>query len=356
MFSKNKVLICILFILIMLSICPMAYAETKAISFTEIKVGDTLICQRDIPVYSTFTFALFERYSCFKLKEGEEIKVKTRIGSAGGFIKFQSTSSKKIACVYVYDGMFAKNIEENKEKEKTIDVTNDNILGYKGYYTNLSDREKVIYGYFYNQVLNLGYTKINFSSLKNQLGGMSSSEIKDALKALNNDHPDFLYRTNGSYRWIGTMMYFGSRTSPSLEQINAVADEIVNRYKNRSDYEKIKGAHDEICKLMTYKRGTSDYIDRFVYGTGDCTSYAYMYKYLLNKLNVKCLFVEGNTNGTGHAWNYVELNGKWYLVDVCWDDTRGDNEYFLRGASVHNTRSVWSKYIYPNVSTTDYFN
>ena len=35
-----------------------------------------------------------------------------------------------------------------------------------------------------------------------------------------------------------------------------------------------------------------------------------------------------------HGWNYVELNGNWYLVDVTWDDTSSNNEsivydYFL---------------------------
>ena len=265
----NKTWICILFVLIVLSICTSVYAENKILELKEVKAGDTLICQKDIGAYSTIYSAKQKKKVSLTLQKGDYVKIKSRFGK---YIKLQSLSNNKIAYIVFENGMLAKSIEKTetktvtKEETKTVTYKVDNsIPGYKGYYLNLSDKEKIIYSFFYNQVIRLGYTKIDFSGLKNQLGEISNSEIRAVVKALRNDHPDFLYKTNGGlYIRKGTTMYFGNKKTPSLEQINEVVDKIVNKYKNKSDYEKMKGAHDEICELMTYKTGTSNYIDRFI--------------------------------------------------------------------------------------------
>lgn len=42
-------------------------------------------------------------------------------------------------------------------------------------------------------------------------------------------------------------------------------------------------------------------------------------------MNIPCIIVIGkatNTKGQteNHAWNYVQINEKWYAVDCTWDD------------------------------------
>lgn len=59
-------------------------------------------------------------------------------------------------------------------------------------------------------------------------------------------------------------------------------------------------------------------------GKGVCETYAKTYLYLCLVNNVNCIMVTGDGySGSGweeHAWNYIEINGKWYGVDVTWDD------------------------------------
>ena len=57
---------------------------------------------------------------------------------------------------------------------------------------------------------------------------------------------------------------------------------------------------------------------------GVCDSYAKTYQILLNCTGVENLFVDGMTANGAHAWNIVRMDdGKWYWVDVTWDDPVG---------------------------------
>lgn len=51
------------------------------------------------------------------------------------------------------------------------------------------------------------------------------------------------------------------------------------------------------------------------------------YMYVMNKLGIECGYVSGvgsNLYASGpHAWNYLKLDGDYYMVDVTWDDPIG---------------------------------
>ncbi|HEV8511929.1 MAG TPA: transglutaminase domain-containing protein [Cyclobacteriaceae bacterium] len=59
-----------------------------------------------------------------------------------------------------------------------------------------------------------------------------------------------------------------------------------------------------------------------------CTGYAYLVKELATRAGVTCVMIDGygrtaksNIGGLGvpnHAWNAVQLNGRWYLCDATW--------------------------------------
>lgn len=53
-----------------------------------------------------------------------------------------------------------------------------------------------------------------------------------------------------------------------------------------------------------------------------CQGYALAYKYLLNQCGITCYMV--TSDNINHAWNLIELNGKYYQVDVTWDDPTWD--------------------------------
>lgn len=63
-------------------------------------------------------------------------------------------------------------------------------------------------------------------------------------------------------------------------------------------------------------------------GTGGpvCEGYARAFQVLCNKLNIPCVLVDGtaisflNDEPEEHMWNYVQLDGGWYAIDVTWND------------------------------------
>ena len=60
-----------------------------------------------------------------------------------------------------------------------------------------------------------------------------------------------------------------------------------------------------------------------------CESYAKTFLYLCRVYGIDCIIATGLSRGQGHAWNVVEIDGKWYYVDLTWND--GDRSYYYFG-------------------------
>lgn len=107
--------------------------------------------------------------------------------------------------------------------------------------------------------------------------------------------------------------------------VNSVASDLLSL----SDEDKILRAHDIVCDTLYYKY--NERVDVGVeLGYGQCSVYTQMYKALLNAVGVDCDFVVGIANGGSHAWNRVYLKGQPYLVDVTWDDSLNNYNYFMK--------------------------
>lgn len=86
----------------------------------------------------------------------------------------------------------------------------------------------------------------------------------------------------------------------------------------------------------------ADYIDTaygsIVNGKAICGGYAKGFKAVMDRLGIPCVCVQGYCLSSAtstfqpHMWNYVELEGQWYAVDVTWNDTSNKlNEWLLVG-------------------------
>lgn len=57
-----------------------------------------------------------------------------------------------------------------------------------------------------------------------------------------------------------------------------------------------------------------------------CEGYARGFKVLCDRLGIPCVLTEGQASNYGfatselHMWNYVQIEGSWYAVDVTWND------------------------------------
>lgn len=63
---------------------------------------------------------------------------------------------------------------------------------------------------------------------------------------------------------------------------------------------------------------------------GVCRHYAMFAQAICKAVGMNCAYVGGYTDpdGTGgHAWNYIEIDHKWFWADPCWQDGRQDERY-----------------------------
>ncbi len=137
------------------------------------------------------------------------------------------------------------------------------------------------------------------------------------------------YRGNSGF---GTDLTFDSMMS-------AVSDFTVT---GESEYGILKQIHDYICNTVTYGGNGDDEntaASALVNGISRCEGYGKAFKLFCDKYGIPCVCAVGvseNPAGQteGHLWNYVRLSdGKWYAVDVTWDDqSKIYYDFFLVGS------------------------
>ena len=118
------------------------------------------------------------------------------------------------------------------------------------------------------------------------------------------------------------------------------------------------GADDyqKVMVVYTYIIDNTDYVvsqdDQSIAGTfwkkqAVCAGYAGAVQYLLERLGVYCIYVEGDARNStqGHAWNIVRLDGEYYYVDA----TNGDQPDFLNGdaAQLEEHKTIIYDYLCP---------
>ena len=89
----------------------------------------------------------------------------------------------------------------------------------------------------------------------------------------------------------------------------------------RTDYEIALWLHDYLTGHAHYDTTYTEFGAEGVLlkGYGVCDSYSKAYQLLLGEFGIPC-FKQDGTLAMQHAWNVVMLGGKWYSIDVTWDD------------------------------------
>ena len=164
--------------------------------------------------------------------------------------------------------------------------------------------------------------------------------------------------------------------------MNNIIRQIVKQTKDDQKIIRAKKVHDWMIDAMEYDASETNVNKYNIYGAihdkkAVCEGYARSFKYIMEKVGVPCVLVPGtaeNSQGKieAHAWNYVQIDDKWYAVDVTWDDpvitgggTITDNEkykFFLKGSEEffkdHTQSGEFSEnsmtFSFPILSTTNY--
>ena len=78
------------------------------------------------------------------------------------------------------------------------------------------------------------------------------------------------------------------------------------------------GGNDE--KMKEVRRNPAGLYGGLVNGKAICVGHALIDKIALNYIGIKCKCIGGDEfSGDGHAWNQVQIDGKWYNFDPTWD-------------------------------------
>lgn len=162
-------------------------------------------------------------------------------------------------------------------------------------------------------------------------------------------HVEIQYTTNGEVSVLVNKSY----TEEDIKAINNRVNTIYNTIIDESDNvrEKIRTVHDYIINNSKYDSARSDYNvinykSDIAYGPliekyGICGGYTDAMALFLEKMGVKNFKISSDS----HVWNAVYIDGKWYHLDLTWDDpvtTNNTNvlqhEFFLL-----NTNQLHSK-------------
>lgn len=111
---------------------------------------------------------------------------------------------------------------------------------------------------------------------------------------------------------------------PSVTQIvnNAVAQ--CRQQTDGSDYDRALWLHDWTLDQLEYDHSLNwcSAESGLTRHQGTCESYQRIYSKLLDAAGI----ANGRITGNGHTWNAVKIDGKWFQMDLTWDDT-SDNWY-----------------------------
>lgn len=174
-----------------------------------------------------------------------------------------------------------------------------------------------------------------------------NEEIDRVYHAVLKDHPELFWVHNREKVYMTTYegkdyCQFSPGYSYTEEQRTQIEQSMEMAYQSvlaqiaegADDYEKVKTVYTYLIDHTDYVASEDDQsiAGTFWKGEAVCAGYAGGLQYLLERLGVFCIYVEGDTKNStqGHAWNIVRLDGEYYYVDV----TNGDQPDFLEGNAV----------------------
>ena len=260
---------------------------------------------------------------------------------------------QKDKIVYKY---YEYTIDKKYSKININDYYKDDNFNYVDDYTEsgIKNRNDLINSIYYainsgtdyiERYIDSDYT--NYINDINTLTAYNGAEFKKVISTLNNFvHPynssnNVKISYGGDYK-IGITIN-RAYTQDEINEINNKVDKILNENVNNNmpPKEKIRVIHDYIIdhteydKLKYENKNDDTYKSNTAYGVliegyGTCNGYADAMEIFLDKMNI----INYKISNEEHIWNLVYLDGKWYHLDLTWDDPISDininrDTYFL---------------------------
>ena len=211
-------------------------------------------------------------------------------------------------------------------------------------------RRTVIEIYYYNHM-----NKTQQSAYHNILQGFQNmadeiliprlepEELYNVFFQLRLDHPEIFWATGFRYKYyqdspnlifVPEYLFEKNKVKEHQRAMQARVEKLVRPVKDKSEWEKEKFVHDFICENVRYDKLKKAYSHEIIgplgQGVGVCEGIAKAVKVLCDALGLWCMIVIcGNNPEKGikyrHTWNIVKLGGKYYHMDVTFDNSLSHN-------------------------------
>lgn len=276
-----------------------------------------------------------------------------------------------------YEYNIEKKYSNTEESNYYLDDHFNYVDNYKG--MGIKNKDDLINFIYFSLNAGIEHTEryidkdyVNYLDDIKYLTSNNGDNFKKRLSILNNYvHP---YNSSDNIKLsYGSEYTFGitikrAYTNKEIDEINKIVDEVIKE-KISNDMpirEKIRVIHDYIIDNTEYDKLKNDnindttYKSQTAYGTlidgyATCNGYSDAMAIFLNKLNV----INYKISNEEHIWNLVYLDGKWYHLDLTWDDPISDQNinrdtYFLISTSdlekLNDGTHVFDKKIYSEVA------
>ena len=203
--------------------------------------------------------------------------------------------------------------------------------------------------YYYNQM-----TKIHQAAYRAMKAGLTAlepsfpvpllenRELTDIFFKLRLDCPEIFYATGVKYRFypdgsnaemIPAYLFDKGKVKEHQKAMQARIVKLARPAQSMTEWEKEKYIHDFICENVHYDKLKKAYSHEIIgplgQGVGVCEGIAKTVKILCDTLGIWCMIAISDANPEKqikyrHAWNVIRIGGKYYQLDVTFDNSLGD--------------------------------
>ena len=234
------------------------------------------------------------------------------------------------------------------------------------YRSQLSEQEAELYDDMSTQFQegNPSFTHTFPAPLEFENSQEAQNQIKDmffrAYEAFYRDHPQVFWINKPNItispkaaQGTGKVQVAAAEitvTFTNISDLPAKQDQLEEKVQSilkgagNNDFEKVWAFHDYLTNNCQYDEPAAatpanyplsyESYGALIYGNATCEGYSKAFKLLCDRAGIPCVIIGGNAGGEAHMWNYVKLDGAWYMVDSTFDDPIGGEpryDYFLKG-------------------------
>lgn len=273
----------------------------------------------------------------------------------------------------------AKGFEMPEYYGKSVLAGLDNSATYLGVYDiivkNMSDTDKIVP--CTANIINEDDEEITVDTFKINIdfgeAKVRYETVEKVMAAYNRDYfEQFWFNSELGYATyyysngiVANMEIYCSMSSEEVilakQRFNSATDELLKGITiDMPEFEREKIIHDRLAKKVVYDLNAPyahNAYGALVNGKAVCEGYAKAFQYLLQRVGIQSFMVTGTGKGGNHAWNIVRIDGRYYNVDLTWDDQKSDtfHAYFNLTDEIIKEDHIFDTTVYkmPECISTD---